>query len=317
VHGAVARVGFEGGLHGSEEVKTLPTRLLLGALALAASATVHAAGCSLQAGNLSFGSYDPSAATPDTASFSISMNCSGSDVGKTATFALSAGSGGSVMGRQQKLGADALSYNVYTSQTYSTVFGDGTTGTTVSATTRNGSNTIANAYGSIPVGQYRTPGTYVDTLVLTASWDNGGIKTVQTTVQVSSTITGSCAITASNLAFGNYAPSSGSPVDATSTLSVTCTKTVAYTVALSTGTTAGATYAQRKMAGPGGAALNYNLYRDNARTAIWGNGTSGSTTVAGTGSGLASNLIVYGRIPAGQSPPGGNYADSITATLTY
>jgi spore coat protein U-like protein len=39
--------------------------------------------------------------------------------------------------------------------------------------------------------------------------------------------------------------------------------------------------------------------------------------VAKTGSGTAQTLTVYGQVPAGQFVTPGNYADTITVTLTY
>jgi len=39
--------------------------------------------------------------------------------------------------------------------------------------------------------------------------------------------------------------------------------------------------------------------------------------VAGTGTGAAQNLTVYGRIPASQFPGAGSYSDTVVVTLTY
>jgi spore coat protein U-like protein len=62
--------------------------------------------------------------------------------------------------------------------------------------------------------------------------------------------------------------------------------------------------------------LNYELFRDSARTLNWGN-TIGTDTVAGTGNGLAQTLTVYGRILGSQLVAPGAYTDTVTATLTY
>ena len=62
--------------------------------------------------------------------------------------------------------------------------------------------------------------------------------------------------------------------------------------------------------------LNYTLYSDSGRTAVWGQ-TIGTDTVAGTGNGSAQSVSVYGRIPGGQAPVPATYSDTITATVTY
>lgn len=138
--------------------------------------------------------------------------------------------------------------------------------------------------------------------------------TQTTTFQVTANVQAACLInSAANLDFGSY---SGSRVDATSDISVTCTNTTNYDVGLDAGTSTGATVTTRKMTGPGGALLAYNLYSDSSHSVNWGN-TIGVDTVAGVGSGSAQTLTVYGRTPAGQHPTPGGYTDTITVTLTF
>lgn len=136
--------------------------------------------------------------------------------------------------------------------------------------------------------------------------------TATTTFQVTATVLGTCLISANNLAFGNY---SGTQVDGTTTLSVTCTNTTTYNVGLDAGTGSGATVSNRKMTG-GSETLDYALYSNSGRTTNWGN-TVGTDTVSGTGNGSAQTLTVYGRIAASQYPAPASYSDTITATITY
>ena len=71
------------------------------------------------------------------------------------------------------------------------------------------------------------------------------------------------------------------------------------------------------MTGPGSTLLNYQLLSDAARTVNWGN-TVGIDTVAGTGTGTAQFLTVYGQLPANQTGlQPGIYSDMITATITF
>jgi spore coat protein U-like protein len=140
----------------------------------------------------------------------------------------------------------------------------------------------------------------------------GRAATSTATIAVSATVLAFCTITALPLAFGNY---SSAQLDATTTLTASCTVGTPYTVGLDAGLGTGATTTTRKMTSTG-STLNYELFRDSARTLNWGN-TIGTDTVAGTGNGLAQTLTVYGRILGSQLVAPGAYTDTVTATLTY
>jgi spore coat protein U-like protein len=64
--------------------------------------------------------------------------------------------------------------------------------------------------------------------------------------------------------------------------------------------------------------LQYNLYLDAARTAIWGDGTGGtqSYTTASPPSGTQV-VTIYGRIVAGQDVAAGGFADTVTAIVNF
>jgi spore coat protein U-like protein len=139
--------------------------------------------------------------------------------------------------------------------------------------------------------------------------------TTTTTFTVTATVLSVCSVAATNLAFGNYDASSGTPTDASSTVTVTCTPSETYDVGLDAGTGAGATVAVRRMTN-GANTLDYSLYQNAGRTTVWGE-TIGTDTQAGTGNGAGQAFTVYGRIPVAQYVAAGNYSDTITATVTY
>jgi len=143
-----------------------------------------------------------------------------------------------------------------------------------------------------------------------------------TTFQVQAAVVANCLVSANNLAFGTYDPTAAN-LEVNTTLSVRCTSGTGYTVALSAGVTSGASFAQRKMT-DGTNFMNYNLYRDAARSEIFGDGVApGTYTVTGTGTGIglgqAQTVNVHGRIPTGQDTlPIGTYTEStITVTVTF
>ena len=68
--------------------------------------------------------------------------------------------------------------------------------------------------------------------------------------------------------------------------------------------------------------MNYQLYKSAARNvAVFGTGGDGTTTTDGgillNTDGTSKRTTVYGRIPAGQVLPAGNYADVITVLVTF
>jgi spore coat protein U-like protein len=123
----------------------------------------------------------------------------------------------------------------------------------------------------------------------------------------------SCSVTATAHGFGTYDAFDPLPLDSTSTITVECLVSTAYSVALDTG---GSGSFSPRVLTDGTAQLEYNLYVDAGRNAIWGDGSANTSTVNNT-SALATHTV-YGRVFAGQTAVrAGNYTDSITVTVTY
>lgn len=145
--------------------------------------------------------------------------------------------------------------------------------------------------------------------------------TTGTSFQVTATVQSTCSATAATLAFPNYTPGGGAQIGNT-TISVKCTKNTPFTVALNAGATTGDAYAQRVMGGSGANTLQYNLFTTAALAQVFGDGSGGTGTVAGTGSGVATaNAVqVFGQVPdsaTNQAAVPGAYTDTITVTVTY
>jgi spore coat protein U-like protein len=133
---------------------------------------------------------------------------------------------------------------------------------------------------------------------------------LQTTFQVTASIPGTCsAATATELAFGDYL---GGQNDQTGVITVTCAADTPYRVGLNDGANYSAP--NRRMRHGTADYLNYELYRDAGRSSRWGN--DDSSDVHMTSDGTAQDINVYGRMPAGQTGPIGDYADTITVTVT-
>jgi spore coat protein U-like protein len=133
---------------------------------------------------------------------------------------------------------------------------------------------------------------------------------------VTGTITATCQVNASTLAFGAYNPVLNANLDVTGSVSVSCTNATPYNIGLGVGAGTGATITNRKMTS-GANTLTYQVFRDAARTLNWGQ-TVGTDTVAGTGNGVAQAITAYGRIPLGQTTAAvGAYTDTVVITITY
>ncbi len=138
----------------------------------------------------------------------------------------------------------------------------------------------------------------------------GSVQTASMSITLSNP--GICTITASTLNFPVY---TGVLSRATTTIAVSCSTSIAYTIALSPGLAPNATVSTRQMTA-GSNVVNYALFSDSAYSQNWGQ-TVGTDTVAGTGTGTAASATVYGQIAAGQYVAPGTYSDTVTATVSY
>jgi spore coat protein U-like protein len=132
---------------------------------------------------------------------------------------------------------------------------------------------------------------------------------------VSTSVTNSCGVSATGLAF-TYSPTTAA--SGQSTISVTCTTANAdFTVSLDKGTGGGTVTGGRLMKN-GTYTLAYNLFTDNGHTIIWGDSSGG--TIA-TGNSITANtavvLQVYGLMQGSLNAISGTYSDTVTASITY
>lgn len=120
-----------------------------------------------------------------------------------------------------------------------------------------------------------------------------------------------CEMTPQSVSFGSYDPLSTQSVDGVGNISVRCDAEATFSISLGSGS---GTFSARQIAS-GSSVLEYNLYTDPSRLTVWGDGTSGTSTVTETAT--TADITVYGRIPARQNVPAGVYSDIIVVTITY
>lgn len=133
---------------------------------------------------------------------------------------------------------------------------------------------------------------------------------------VSAEIVKSCVVAVADLDFGQIDPldNAANATDGSADITVTCSNTTDYEVALSGG---GAADTGARQMSFGADTLDYALFSDGARSANWGD-DDGVDTVGGTGTGVSQTHTIYGQVASGQNTaPVGAYSDTITVTVTY
>ncbi len=134
-----------------------------------------------------------------------------------------------------------------------------------------------------------------------------GTLTVQVQVQ------SACTISDGTLDFGTYQSGQSDPLVAHTTLQITDCNAGSVTVEIDGGGT-GDTRA-RRLTGPGGATLAYQLYKGSSLGNVFGTGSS-ARVIDMTGI-TTKNVPVYGRIAGGQTAAPGTYTDTLNVTLTF
>ncbi len=138
---------------------------------------------------------------------------------------------------------------------------------------------------------------------------------------VTASVANNCTISTTALAFGAYDPvvaNASTALDNTGSVTITCTKGVATTIGLNTGSNgANATGTTRAMKS-GSDYLSYEIYQNSGRTTLWGNSGGDAFTPANAPDRNPRTFTSYGRVPAGQDVPAGtSYTDTVTATVNF
>jgi spore coat protein U-like protein len=126
--------------------------------------------CKIAATNVNFGTAGViNSALPATGT--ITAQCT---YGDNYSIALNGGSasGATVTSRAMTLagGGATVGYGLYADAGRSTIWGDGTAGTTTSGSSANGSNQSFTVYGLVPAQRTPVPGNYSDTVTATISY---------------------------------------------------------------------------------------------------------------------------------------------------
>lgn len=298
----------------------------------------HAQTCTASLGTLDFGNYSPVSGGAGAVSSTINISCSGLGLATAvrACLSIGTGNGGATVGpRKLANGATQLNFELSPNSGGSPPWGArGTANALIqvdfNALLGNGSTTVP-IYASLPAGQNVAAGVYQSNfnsthtemtyrsnlLGLVAGCASITSPVARFPFQVKATVINDCLISANDIVF----PVSGvlaTTIAATGTVTAKCTQGSSYTITLNAGTGTGSTITSRRMTRlTGTQQVQYQLHQNASYTLPWGNGTGGTTGVAGTGTGLNQNYTVYARVLPQTTPVAGTYVDTITATVTY
>lgn len=132
-----------------------------------------------------------------------------------------------------------------------------------------------------------------------------------------------CNLSVTNVSFGTYDVFTAMPLDSDSgRVNISCAPDVnRATVTIGASATSGNFNPRRMKHTTGSDLMDYNIYITAARTAIWGDGTGGTSVVQarrppGKPQPWATSIGIFGRIPAGQNISAGPYTDNLTVTVT-
>jgi spore coat protein U-like protein len=138
-----------------------------------------------------------------------------------------------------------------------------------------------------------------------------------TSLSVTASVANTCTIGTNPLAFGAYDPvvaHASSNLDGTGTVTITCNKGAVTTVGLDLGANASGT--TRRMTN-GTDFLTYQIYKEAARTNIWGNSGANLLDTGTAPSKSPRSFSAFGRIPSGQDVGSGSYTDTVVATVNF
>ncbi len=169
------------GVAGSRTARGIGAALALGLLLATAPAARAAVtvNCSVTAGGIAFGVYNPLNTIGDASTGTLLVTCTGSGTGSTSItvdVSLSTGISGNYMKRTMVSGTSVLDYNIYWSSADTQIMGNGTGGSysgqagPITITAGGSQQATATMYGYAPPQQDVAPGGYSDVITVTVTY---------------------------------------------------------------------------------------------------------------------------------------------------
>lgn len=135
-----------------------------------------------------------------------------------------------------------------------------------------------------------------------------------------------CTGSSTSLNLGTYIGDTGAPTDSIGSFALLCTRdggpqSITITMGVGPSANSGSIPVRRLRLATGTDLLDYNLYRDATRIAVWGDtvgvNTQSQTVSIPNNTTVAVTFNVHGRIPGLQNVRAGAYADTLVVTISY
>jgi spore coat protein U-like protein len=128
----------------------------------------------------------------------------------------------------------------------------------------------------------------------------------------------SCSVSTVGVNFGGYSTLSASNVSSTGTITINCNRKISTVLSIGASPNSGGFQPRQMKMASGSDLLSYNLYTTSAQTTIWGDGTSGTSTVPlSVYRSTPKDAIIYGLLPASQDVYVGSYSESLVVTVDF
>lgn len=151
------------------------------------------------------------------------------------------------------------------------------------------------------------------TFALVALGAAGALAGTDTAIlEVQAEVVADCTVQSSTLDFGDYIRGQAGHLDVTATIGYSNCTPGNVTFELDSGN--GPNVGERFMLN-GEDKLNYQIYRQNTRTNVLGQGDQAlQAQILAAGGG---QVVIYGRVFGDQNPPAGIYTDTLNVTLNF
>lgn len=149
--------------------------------------------------------------------------------------------------------------------------------------------------------------TAISILFSSAAFADDSTLTASADMHVKLTVEKSCQISVADMDFGSHASDFGE-IDVSADASVTCTNGTSYNLT----SESGRAYAMKNK--DASETVAYNLYGDSGRTS-----DLSTTAISNSGNGAVQVIPIYGKVASDAlaQAPAGDYADTVTLTVTY
>ena len=124
----------------------------------------HAQACTISATSVNFGTYNVFNGSDVDSTGTVTYRCNGS--AHNITVGLTQGASATFNPRKMQKGAEVLNYNLFVDASRTSIWGDGTSGTSQYQIGNPPNNTNVNltVYGRVPAGQDVSAGSFSDTV---------------------------------------------------------------------------------------------------------------------------------------------------------